>query len=172
MDFQLNEEQKMLKKMVHDLAEKEFRPRVAEWETKAQSMPREYVKRLADLGLPGLCLPIKYGGQGRSAFEAILAIEELARVSPLCAAPVFESNVGPVKVIEQFGTEEQKGRYLPRICRGESMISVGMTEPEAGSALTDLLRDGWGWVVAGGTIEIQKITIASLLLGRRFDQRK
>jgi len=69
MDFQLNEEQKMLKKMVHDLAEKEFRPRVVEWEAKAQSMPREYVKRLADLGLLGLYLPVKYGGQGRSAFE-------------------------------------------------------------------------------------------------------
>lgn len=153
MDFQLNEEQKMLKKMVHDLAEKEFRPRVAEWEAKGEPISREYVKKLADLGLLGLCLPTQYGGQGRSAFEAILAIEELARVSILCAAPVFESNVGPVKVIEQFGTEEQKQKYIPPVCRGESMISVGMTEPEAGSALTDLttraVLDGEYYVVNG-----------------------
>lgn len=153
MEFQLNEEQKMLKKMVHDLAEKEFRPRVAEWEAKGEPIPREHVKQLADLGLLGLCLPTQYGGQGRTAFEAILAIEELARVSILCAAPVFESNVGPVKVIEQFGTEEQKQKYIPPVCRGEYMISVGMTEPEAGSALTDLttraVLDGDCYVVNG-----------------------
>jgi alkylation response protein AidB-like acyl-CoA dehydrogenase len=138
MDFQLTEEQMMLKKMVHDLAEKEFRPQAAEWEVKAEHMPLTYLKKLADLGLLGLCLPVKYGGQGRSAFEAVLAIEELARISSVCASPIFESNVGPVKVIEQFGTEEQKQKYLPPVCRGESLISIGMTEPEAGSALTDL----------------------------------
>lgn len=138
MDFQLSEEQKMLKKMVYDIADKEFRPKAAEWETNAEHIPREYVKKLADLGLLGLCLPVKYGGQGRSAFEAILAIEGLARISCLCASPVFESNVGPVKVIEQFGTEAQKRKYIPPVCTGDSMISVGMTEPEAGSALTDL----------------------------------
>jgi len=153
MDFQLNEEQKMLKKMVHEFAERELRGKVAEWEAKGEPLPRQYVKMMAGLGLLGLCLPVEYGGQGRSAFEAILAIEELARVSHLCASPVFESNVGPVKVIEQFGTEEQKRRYIPPICRGESMISVAMTEPEAGSALTDLVTravlDGDHYIVNG-----------------------
>ncbi|MBM4454306.1 MAG: acyl-CoA dehydrogenase, partial [Chloroflexi bacterium] len=153
MDFQLSEEQKMLKKMVHDLTEKEFRPKAAEWEAKGEHMPRKYVTMLANLGLLGLCLPAKYGGQGKTAFEAILAIEELARISSLCAAPVFESNVGPVKVVEQFGTEEQKQKYLPPVCRGESLISIGMTEPEAGSALTDLatraVLDGDHYVVNG-----------------------
>lgn len=86
MDFQLNEEQKMLKKMVHDLVEKDFRPKVAEWEAKAEHMPREYFKKLADLGLLGLAIPAKYGGEGRTAFEAILAIEEMARVSSACCA--------------------------------------------------------------------------------------
>lgn len=153
MDFQLNEEQKMLKKMVHEFAERELRGKVAEWEAKGERLPREYVKMMADLGLLGLCLPVEYGGQGRTAFEAILAIEELARISHLCASPVFESNVGPVKVIEQFGTEEQKRKYIPPICRGESMISVAMTEPEAGSALTDLatraVLDGDYYIVNG-----------------------
>ncbi len=153
MDFQLNEEQKMLKKMVHEFAERELRGKVAEWEAKGEPLPRQYVKMMAELGLLGLCLPAEYGGQGRSAFEAILAIEELARVSHLCASPVFESNVGPVKVIEQFGTEEQKRKYIPPICRGESMISVAMTEPEAGSALTDLatraVLDGDYYIVNG-----------------------
>ncbi len=153
MDFQLNEEQKMLKKMVHDFAEREFRGKVAGWEARGERLPREYVKMMADMGLLGLCLPVEYGGQGRPAFEAILAIEELARVSHLCASPVFEANVGPVKVIEQFGTEEQKRKYIPRVCRGDSMISVAMTEPEAGSALTDLatraVLDGDYYIVNG-----------------------
>ncbi|MFA5078671.1 MAG: acyl-CoA dehydrogenase family protein [Dehalococcoidia bacterium] len=138
MDFQLTEEQLMLKKLAHDLAEKEFRKKAAEWESKGEHMPEEDVKKLADLGLLGLPLPVKYGGQGRTAFEALLAIEELARVSIMAAGPVFESSVGPVRVIEQFGTEEQKQKYIPAVCRGECLIAVGMTEPEAGSALTDL----------------------------------
>ncbi len=153
MDFQLNEEQKMLKKMVHDFAEREFRSKIAGWEARGERLPHGYVKMMADMGLLGLCLPVEYGGQGRSAFEAILAIEELARISPLCASPVFESNVGPVKVIEQFGTEEQKRKYIPPVCRGDSMISVAMTEPEAGSALTDLatraVLDGDYYIVNG-----------------------
>jgi butyryl-CoA dehydrogenase len=153
MDFQLTEAQIMLKKMVHDLAEKEFRPRAGEWDAKGEQMPHSYLKKLAGLGLMGLCLPVEYGGQGRSAFEAVLAIEELARISSMCAAPVFESNVGPVKVIEQFGTEEQKQKYLPPVCQGESLISIGMTEPEAGSALTDLttraVLDGDHYIVNG-----------------------
>jgi butyryl-CoA dehydrogenase len=153
MEFQLNEEQKMLKKMVHELAEKEFRPKVAEWEAEAEHMPREYFKKLADLGLLGLPIPVEYEGQGRTAFEGILAIEELARVSIQPAMPVFESSVGPVRVIEQFGTEEQKRKYVSPVCRGESWIAVGMTEPEAGSALTDLstraVLDGDSYVVNG-----------------------
>lgn len=153
MDFQLNEEQKMLKSMVHDVAEKEFRPKVAEWEASGEWFHEEHIKKLADLGLLGMTLPEEYGGQGRTAFEAILAIEELARVWPGCAFPVFESSVGPVRVIEQFGTEEQKRKYIPPVCRGESSIAVGMTEPEAGSALTDLctraILDGNHYIVNG-----------------------
>ncbi|MFQ5996436.1 MAG: acyl-CoA dehydrogenase family protein [Dehalococcoidales bacterium] len=153
MDFQLNEEQKMLKRMVHDLAEKEFRPKVAEWETQAQFIDEEDIKKLADLGLLGLALPVEYEGQGGTAFGAILAIEELARISPVCAYPVFEAAVGPVRVIEQFGTDEQKRRYIPPVCQGKSLIAVGMTEPEAGSALTDLstraVLDGRHFVVNG-----------------------
>jgi len=153
MDFQLNEEQKMLKRMVHDFAEKEFRPKVAEWEAQAQFIHKESIKKLADLGLLGLALPVEYEGQGGTAFDAILAIEELARISPVCAYHVFEAGVGPVRVIEQFGTDEQKRRYIPPVCQGKSEIAVGMTEPEAGSALTDLstraVLDGRHFVVNG-----------------------
>ena len=122
MDFELTEEQKMLKWMVHDFAEKEVRPQAAEWEAKAEYPSTEYLKKLVELGLIGITLPERYGGQGQTALEAILAIEELARITPLAAWPVFESSVGPVRVIEQFGTEELKQKYLPPVPRGEMWI--------------------------------------------------
>ena len=90
------------------------------------------------MGLLGISLPERFGGGGQTAFEAILAIEELARVSPIAALPVFETSVGPIRVVEFFGTEEQKQRFLPPSCTGEKLMAVAMTEPGAGSALTDL----------------------------------
>ncbi len=153
MDFELTEEQKMLKRMVHDFVEKEVRPQAAEWEAKAEFPSKEYLKKLLELGLIGMTLPERYGGQGQTTLEAILAIEELARVSPVAAWPVFESAVGPVRVIEQFGTEELKQKYIPPVCSGEMWIAAAMTEPEAGSALTDLttkaVLDGDYYVVNG-----------------------
>jgi butyryl-CoA dehydrogenase len=134
MDFQLSEEQRMLQETVREFADRECQP-------------------LAEMGLFGMCLPETHGGGGQELLSAILCIEQLARISPLCAAGVFESNVGPVRVIEKFGTEEQRKRVLPRVCRGKMQISVGMTEAEAGSALTDLRTraepDPRGWRING-----------------------
>lgn len=153
MDFQLTEEQKMLKQMVHDFAEREVRPYAGEWDAKAEHLPDDCLNKMIDLGLIGMTLPEEYGGQGQPALNAILAIEGLARVTILAAHPVFESSVGPIRVIDQFGSEELKQKYLPPAARGEMFFSVGMTEPEAGSALTDLttraVLDGDHYVVNG-----------------------
>ena len=138
MDFQLSEENRMIKDLAHEVAEKEFLPKAKEWEANAEPLPKEYMKKLADLGLLGLAIPTQYGGQGTSALNVVLAIEEVARVSPLGAGPIFQSSAGSVRLIEQFGTEAQKSKYLPAVCRGDCEFSAAMTEPEAGSALTDL----------------------------------
>lgn len=138
MDFELTEGQKMLKQTVHDFAEKEVRPKAAEWEEKGKFVSQEYIKKLADMGLLGLPIDEKYGGQGQGNLEGVLAIEQLARVSTLGCMPVFESALGAVRMIEVLGTEEQKQKFIPPVCRGEKMVAAGMTEPEAGSALTDL----------------------------------
>lgn len=138
MDFQLTEEQAMLKKTVHDFADQRLAPRVQKWDEGDETLDAAILSEYADLGLLGITLPQKYGGAGLTAFEAILVIEELARVSSIAALPVFETSVGPVRVIDLFGTEEQKERFLPPACRGEKFMAVAMTEPEAGSALTDL----------------------------------
>lgn len=138
MDFQLSEEQKMFKQSVHDFADQRLAPLVQDWDEKDEAMDRNILSQYLDMGLLGITLPEKYGGAGLTTFDAILAIEELARVSPIAASPVFETSVGPIRVIDLFGTEEQKKRFIPPACTGEKLMSVAMTEPEAGSALTDL----------------------------------
>lgn len=138
MDFQLSEEQRMFKQSVHDFADQRLAPLVQEWDEKGENLDYKILSQYVDMGLLGITLPEKYGGAGLTAFDAVLAIEELARVSPIAAMPVFETSVGPVRVVDLFGTEEQKQRFIPPACSGEKLMAVAMTEPEAGSALTDL----------------------------------
>jgi len=153
MDFRLTEEQLILQETVRDFADGKLKLPAAEWD-REERPPDQWVQdQMLKLGLIGMCLPEEYGGNGQDLLSAIICIEQLARVSPLCAASVFESNVGPVRVVEFFGSEEQKRRYLPAVCRGEMQISIGMTEAEAGSALSDLRTqarptDG-GWRIDG-----------------------
>ena len=153
MDFQLSEEQRILQQTVREFADRDCKPLAAVWDREARVPDRRVVEQMVQMGLVGMCLPREYGGGDQELLSAIVCIEQLARISPLCAAAVFESNVGPVRVIELFGTPEQKRRFIPRVCRGEMQISVGMTEAEAGSALTDLRTratkvDG-GWRLDG-----------------------
>ena len=144
MNFEFTSEQKMLKEAVREMVEKEIRPNVFEWERQAelegqvQYIPKKLMKKYIDMGLMGICLPEKYGGQGLGVLEAVIAVVEIAKLYPRAALPVFEANMGPSRVIELFGTEAQRQRYLPKICDEGMLISVGMTEPNAGSALTDL----------------------------------
>jgi len=138
MDFQLSEEQRIFKKTVHDFADQRMAPLVKEWDEGCTSLDRGILSQYANMGLLGITLPEKYGGAGLTAFDAVLAIEELARVSPIAAMPVFETSVGPVRVVDLFGTEDQKKRFIPPSCNGERLMAVAMTEPEAGTALTDL----------------------------------
>lgn len=139
MDFQLNEEQRIFKKMVHDFADQRLARIIPTCENPGAFLDRKILSQYAEMGLLGICLPERYGGGGQTAFEAILAIEELARVNPIYASPVFESSLGPIRVVEQYGTEEQKERFIPPSCTGEKLMAVAMTEPGAGSALTDLI---------------------------------
>jgi butyryl-CoA dehydrogenase len=153
VDFQLSDEQRMLQETVREFADRECQPLAAVWDREARVPDDRVLEQMVEMGLLGMCLPEAYGGGGQELLAAILCIEQLARISPLCAASVFESNVGPVRVIEKFGTEEQRKRILPLVCQGKMQISVGMTEAEAGSALTDLRTkaepDPGGWRING-----------------------
>ncbi|PKN32834.1 MAG: butyryl-CoA dehydrogenase [Deltaproteobacteria bacterium HGW-Deltaproteobacteria-19] len=158
MDFLLNDEQKMLLDTLRTMGEREkFRERAAEID-RTSEFPYDLMEKYADMGLLGMTISAEHGGGGQPAINAILAIEELAKFSPMIAAPVFESNVGPVRVIDMFGTEEQKKAIIPGVCRGERSVSVCMTEPEAGSDLTALstkaVEDGDSYILNGRKIFI------------------
>ena len=146
----------MLQQTVREFADRECAPLAATWDRENRVPDARVLDQIVAMGLVGMCLPEAYGGGGQELLSAILCIEQLARISPLCAASVFESNVGPVRVIERFGTEEQKQRILPRVCRGQMQVSVAMTEAEAGSALTDL-RTRATQVEGGWSLEGRKV---------------
>ncbi|MCU0576783.1 MAG: acyl-CoA dehydrogenase family protein [Desulfobacterota bacterium] len=153
MDFNLTDEQRMLIDTLRTMGEREkFRDLAQQIDASAQ-FPYHLIPKYAGMGLLGMTLSPAYGGGGQPGINAVLAIEELAKYSPMIAAPVFESNVGPVRVIDLFGTEEQKKAIIPGVCRGELSVSVCMTEPEAGSDLTSLAthaaRDGDDFILNG-----------------------
>ncbi len=138
MNFALSEEQQLLQSTVREFGDRELAPYASTWD-RDESVPDDgVIAKIAGLGLLGMCLPSRYGGGDQDLLTAVLCIEQLARISPLCAGSVFESNVGPVRVVEMFGSDSQREKFLPRVCQGKLQISVGMTEAEAGSALTDL----------------------------------
>lgn len=153
IDFTLTDEQEVLRKTVRQLAEEVYRPKALEWDRNRTALPDAERLRLAEMGLLGLSLPGEFGGGDTGLLDALLVIEELAKSSQIAAFPVFEANTGPARVIDLFGTEPQKARLLPPIIAGEKTMAVAISEPDSGSAATDLVtraeRDGDGFVVTG-----------------------
>ncbi len=158
MDFDLNEEQRMLVDMLSSMGKRENFKKIAVEIDRTGKFPLHLVPKYSELGLLGMTLSPEYGGGGQPGINAVLAIEELAKFSPVIATPVFESNIGPAKVIDTFGTEEQKRAIIPGVCKGQLSVSVCMTEPEAGSDLTSLstrlAEDGDGYSLNGRKVFI------------------
>jgi len=138
MDFRLTEIQRDLQEAARRFARTELLDLARELEEKAIPVPHDWVKRYAEMGFLGINVAETYGGMGLGNLEALLAVEEFAKISSAVAFPVFESCVGPVRAIEHFAPESLKARVIPAVCRGEKVVAIGMSEPDAGSALTDL----------------------------------
>jgi butyryl-CoA dehydrogenase len=128
--------------MARRLAREVYAPKALEWDQNRTPLPDEERRRLADLDLIGITLPEEHGGAGRPLIDALLVIEELAKGCALAAWPTFEGSTGPARVVDLFGTDEQKERYLPPVVRGETTIAVSISEPDAGSAATDMTTSG------------------------------
>ena len=138
MDFSLTEEQLVLKNLAKKFAENELPDIAKKIEKESESPKPELIRRYAELGFLGVNLPKKFGGGGMSHFEAVLILEEIAKISIAVAFPIFESCFGPSLAISNFATEKLKKLILPKVCDGTKIIAVAMSEPNAGSALTDL----------------------------------
>jgi alkylation response protein AidB-like acyl-CoA dehydrogenase len=157
MDFELSQEQQMIRQTVREFAEREVKPRAQELDAKAE-FSYELTKMMGDLGLFGMNLSEKYGGQGLDTLSYIIAVEEMARVDSSQAATLAAHNSLGISPLYEFGTEEQKMKYLPQLCTGEGLWSFGLTEPGAGSdsrgSKTTAVLDGDEWVINGSKIFI------------------
>src|SRR5712672_877194 len=136
VDFQLTAQQRSLQEAARRFANEQLSDLAKELETRNTPVPAGWLQRYAELGFLGINIDDKYGGVGLGSLEALLVIEEFAKVSAAVAFPIFESCTGPVKAIEKFGAESLKERVIPRVCRGELIIAISMSEAEAGSAVT------------------------------------
>src|SRR5215212_5621079 len=152
MNFQLTSDQETFRDAVRGFAERHLRAGALE-RAHAPEHTWNVARLMAEQGLLGITVPEKDGGQGGTLMDAVIAIETVAQVCPRSADVVQAGNFGAIRVLAEYGTEDQKNRYLKRLLSGEGIICVGMTEPEAGSAVTDLrttaVPDGEGFRVTG-----------------------
>jgi len=138
MDFQLTEQQRDLQEAARKFARAELPALAREMEAKAMPLPGEMLRRYADMGFLGINLPTEYGGLGLGHLEALLVLEQFAMISPAVAWPIFESATGPVRTVERFASDDLKAAILPEVIQGRKIVAVSMSEPSAGTALTDL----------------------------------
>jgi alkylation response protein AidB-like acyl-CoA dehydrogenase len=166
MDFQLNEEQRMVRDMVRDLARNEIAPRATQVD-KGEEYPEDNIRQLSELGLMGLPYPEEYGGGGGDCVSYAIAVEEVARACGSTAL-IYAAHVSlGCAPIYEFGSEEQKRKWLPRLCSGKGLAAFGLTEPEAGSdagsTRTTAVLDGDDFVLNGSKMWITSGAIADVV---------
>ncbi|MEY3198053.1 MAG: hypothetical protein RJA13_11 [Bacteroidota bacterium] len=152
MNFELNENQKMIAQMVRDFSEKEIKPNMKKWDDD-EIFPVETIKKIGDLGLLGIYIPEVYGGSGFGYFEYVTALIELGKVCGGIGLSVAAHNSLCTGHIYYHGNEEQKKKYLSKLASGEWIGSWGLTEPNTGSDAmrmkTVAKKDGDYWVING-----------------------
>lgn len=152
MNFELNENQKMITQMVRDFAEKEIKPNMKKWDDE-EIFPVETMKKMGELGLLGIYIPEEYGGSGFGYFEYATALMELGKVCGGVGLSVAAHNSLCTGHIYYHGNEEQKKKYLPRLASGDWIGAWGLTEPNTGSDAmrmkTTAVKDGEYWVING-----------------------
>ncbi len=138
MDFTLNADQIALQDSVRKFAQAELPNLANEVEATGTPASHDLVKRYGEMGFLGVNLPSGLGGLGLSHLDAVLVLEEAAKISPAIAFPIFESCFGPTLALAHFAPDELRQRIVPKVCAGEMIVAVSMSEPNAGTALTDL----------------------------------
>lgn len=163
MDFGLTNEHEMVQKMVRDFAQKEVAPIIKDWDRK-QKMAPEILPRMAELGILGICIPVKYGGQGMDYIALGLACEELEAVDSTLRVTMSVHTGLLSLTLLQWGTDEQKTRILTPLAKGERIGCGAFTEPGAGSDVANLQasgkRDGDDYILNGEKMWISLATKA------------
>ena len=152
MDFNYNENQKLIAEMIRSFSAKEIIPNIKNWDDN-QIFPVPVFKKLGELGLMGVLVPQEYGGSGFGYAEYVTAIEELAKVDPSIGLSMAAHNSLCTGHIMQFGSEEQKKKYLPKLASAEWIGAWGLTEHNTGSdsggMSTTAVKDGDNWLLNG-----------------------
>jgi len=152
MDFTYNENQKMIAQMIRDFGEREIRPKMMEWDEK-QEFPVPVFKKLGELGLMGVLVPQEYGGSGFTYDEYITVVEEIGKICGSIGLSVAAHNSLCTGHILQFGNEEQKKKYLPKLATAEWIGAWGLTEhntgSDAGGMNTTAVKDGDYYIING-----------------------
>lgn len=151
-EFEFTEEQQHIRRAVREFAEAEIRPHVMEWD-EAQHFPKELFGKLGELGLTGVIFPEEYGGAGMGYIEYATVIEEIARVDGAIGLSVAAHNSLCTNHIFQYGTEEQRRRFVTPLAKGEKLGAWGLTEPSSGSDASGMKtvarKKNGGWVING-----------------------
>ena len=167
MDFELTEEQQMIRKMVRDFAEKEIAP-IAQETDQSEQFPWEIIRQMGKLGLMGLPFPEDYGGAGAGTISYAIAMEEISRACGSIGITLAAHTSLATFPIHHFGSEEQKRRYVPKLASGEWIGAFGLTEPDAGSdaggTKTQAVLDGDEWVINGQKRFITNGSIADVVV--------
>ncbi|CAN5148451.1 acyl-CoA dehydrogenase family protein [soil metagenome] len=167
MDFDLTPEQNEIRKLARDFAEREIAPGARERD-RTETFPAEVLSKMAPLGLLGAPVPERYGGMGIDYVSHALITEEIGRADS-SVRTTLSVQISLVELtIARFGSEEQKERYLPMLCRGAIIGCFGLTEPEVGSDAAKLRatarRDGDHWVINGRKTWISNGSVSKLAL--------
>jgi alkylation response protein AidB-like acyl-CoA dehydrogenase len=167
MDFNLTPEQQSFRDSVLRFSQDKLKEKARE-RAHSPDYPLDVALLMAKQGLLGITIPEADGGQGGTLMDAVIAIETVASVCPRSADVVQAGNFGPIRVLAQYGSAFHKKTYLSKLLSGEAVISVGMTEPDAGSAVTDLqtkaVPDKGGYRVQGSKIFVTHSSYADLVL--------
>lgn len=157
MDFSLNKREELFLQMIRKFAEEEVQPLAAEVDDQ-ERFPMETVEKMAKIGIMGIPIPVEYGGQGGTNQMYIMAVEELSKVCATTGVIVSAHTSLCMNPILEFGTEDQKKKYLPKLASGEWIGAFGLTEPNAGTDAamqqTTAVLDGDEWVLNGSKIFI------------------
>lgn len=168
LDFKYTEEHLAVRDAARDFAQLELKPGVIERDS-LQQYPTEQVKKMGELGFLGMMVDPKYGGSGLDTLSYVIAMEEISKVDNSCSVIMSVNNSLVCWGLEEFGTEEQKLKYLPKLATGEWIGAFCLSEPEAGSDATSqrttaedkgdyyLLNGTKNWITNGGTSKVHLV---------------